>query len=100
MEPVQIDARTMAQDGGVILTPSMLRKARRALNWRVQDLAFVSGVPAVTIYAHEARRSCGRMHRRNNMALFEALSAAGVVFRREQSGRSTVISETVQPNRV
>jgi hypothetical protein len=78
---IEISAGVMGDGGVVTLTPSLLRKVRRAVGWRVQDLANASGVPPVTIYAHEARRRSGRMHRLTNAAVLNALRKAGVAFR-------------------
>lgn len=91
MAQKRIEARYIAtRHGGAIdLTPALLRRARRALGWRVPDLAAAAGIPAVTIYAHEARRSSGRMQARNNEAVYRALSAAGVVFHVRQGGPGT-----------
>jgi hypothetical protein len=102
MEPVRIEveARASGRAGVPALTPATLRKARQALGWTVQDLAVVSAVPTATIYAHEARRSWGRMQQRNTVAVLKALQAAGVVFHvRQERRRTKAIGGTAHANR-
>lgn len=96
VQKIDIDAAPVSVDGIFILTPALLRRARMAVGWRVNDLSAASKVPVPTIYAHEKRRQSGRMHRLTNAAIYEALRKAGVAFQRRRwakgksNGRQTV----------
>lgn len=83
---IETESIATKHGGAIDVTPGLLRKARKALGCRVPDLSAAAGIPAVTIYAHEARRPSGRMQARNNDAVYRALCAAGVVFHVRKTG--------------